>query len=107
MKNSNQYPMYNEDKMFTSDGIKMSCIDVLFALWAVLWFIGVVSREYQENTPIFFALGVLLTYITTKGLSRVIRKSITNKIGYNNYGIKRFLVAVHLPLLIIISILLA
>ena len=36
MKNSNQYPMYNEDKMFTSDGIKMSFIDVLFALWAVV-----------------------------------------------------------------------
>lgn len=106
MKNSNQYPMYNEDKMFTSDGIKMSFIDVLFALWAVVWFIGVVSREYQENTPVFFALGVLLTYVTTKGLSKVIRKGITNKIGYNNYGIKRFLVAVHLPLLIIISILL-
>ena len=33
MKNSNQYPMYNEDKMFTSDGIKMSFIDVLFLLY--------------------------------------------------------------------------
>lgn len=107
MKNSNQNSIYNENKMFTSDGIKMSFIDVLFAIWAVLWFMGVVSREFQENTPIFFAIGVLLTYISTKGLSKVIRKSITNKIGYNNYGIKRFLVAIHLPLLIIISILLA
>tara|TARA_B100000886_G_C19995906_1_gene316008 strand:+ start:170 stop:493 length:324 start_codon:yes stop_codon:yes gene_type:complete len=107
MKNSNHNSIYNEDKMFTSDGIKMSFIDVLFAIWAVLWFMGVVSREYQENTPIFFAVGVLLTYVSTKGLSKVIRKSIANKIGYNNYGIKRFLVAIHLPLLIIISILLA
>jgi len=107
MKNSNQKSNLNEEKMFTSDGIKMSLIDVLFAIWAVLWFMGVVSREYQENTPIFFAIGVLVTYVTTKGLSSVIRKSITNKIGDNNYGIKRFLVAVHLPLIIIISILLA
>ncbi len=101
MKNSNQNTIVNRD------GIKMTFIDVLFALWAVFWFIGIVSREYQENTPVLFAIGVLVTYVTTKGLSSVIRKSITNKIGYNNDGIKRFLVAIHLPLLIIISILLA
>jgi hypothetical protein len=97
----------NQNTILDRDGIKMSFIDVLFALWAVVWFIGLVSREYQENTPVFFALGVLITYVTTKGLSNLIRTSITNKIGYNTNGIKRFLVGIHLPLLIIISLLLA
>ena len=97
----------NQNTILDREGIKMSFIDVLFALWSVVWFIGLVSREYQENTPVFFALGVLITYVTTKGLSNLIRTSITNKIGYNTNGIKRFLVGIHLPLLIIISLLLA
>jgi hypothetical protein len=97
----------NQNTNLDRDGIKMSFIDVLFALWSVVWFIGLVSREYQENTPVFFALGVLITYVSTKGLSNLIRTSITKKIRYNNDGLKRFLVAVHLPLLIIISLLLA
>ena len=97
----------NQNTILDRDGIKMSFIDVLFALWSVVWFIGLVSRDYQENTPVFFALGVLITYVTTKGLSNLIRTSITNKIGYNTTGIKRFLVGIHLPLLIAISLLLA
>ena len=97
----------NQNTNLDRDGIKMSFIDVLFALWSVVWFIGLVSREYQENTPVFFALGVLITYVSTKGLSNLIRTSITKKIRYNNDGLKRVLVAVHLPLLIIISLLLA
>ena len=91
----------NQNSILGKDGINISVVDIIFGVCAVLWFFGVFPRDYQFNAPTTFVLCSLIVYGVAKNLSTVIRNLITNKIGEDNNTWKRFLVATHLPLIMI------